>query len=330
MTVRRRDFITLLGGTAAAWPLVARAQQGERVRRVVALMGGDEGDPEAKNRFSIFRERLAELGWTDSRNLRLDVRWAAGNAERMRIFAKELVDLQPDVIFATTPAATKAMQRQTRTIPIIFTGVGDPVTGGLLEIVAKPEGNTTGATNYVPSFGGKWLELLKEAVPPVSRAALIFNPDISTGAYFAPLEAAASQFAVTLIRVPYRDAADLVRAIDAFATTPNGGLIVLPPYPIGSNRALINRLAVEHGLPTLCGDRGFVAEGGLMAYGPDSGDMYRRSASYVDRILRGAKVSDLPVEFPTKFDLVISLKAAKAIGLTIPESLLLRADEVIE
>jgi putative ABC transport system substrate-binding protein len=290
--------------------------------------GGDEGDP--ARRLALFTGTLAELGWIEGRNLRLDVRWAVGDPERMRVFAKELVDLRPEVIFAVTPFATKAMQRQTQIIPIVFTGVGDPVAGGLLENVARPEGNTTGTTNFVPSFGGKWLELLKEAAPRMTRVALVFNPDISTGAYFAPLESAVSQLSVMLIKAPYRDAADLVRALDAFGVSPSGGLIVLPPNPARSDRALINRLAVEHALPSLYGVRDYAVEGGLMSYGPDPKDEWRRSASYVDRILRGAKVAELPVQFPTALELVVNLKTAKAMGLMIPEAFLLRADELVE
>jgi len=327
--MRRRDFITLLGG-AAAWPVVARAQESGRGRRLGMLMGGDEGDPVFKDRVAAFKGTLADLGWIEGRNLRLDVRWAGRDPESMRVFTTELVDLRPEVIFAPSLAAAKAVQQQTQTIPIVFAGVGDPVAGGLLGSLAKPEGNTTGATNYVPSFGGKWLELMKEAAPRVTRVALIFNPDISIGAYFAPLEKAASELGVMLMKTSYRDAADLVRAIDAFAMSPNGGLIVLPRAPVGSNRALINRMAVERALPSLYGERSFAAEGGLMSYGPDLRDEYRRSASYVDRILRGTKVAELPVQFPTRFDLVINLKTAKAMGLMIPEAFLLRADEVIE
>jgi putative ABC transport system substrate-binding protein len=327
--MRRREFIALLGG-AAAWPLPVRAQQFDRVRRVSALFGGDESDPIVKDRIAWFRRGLEELGWIEGRNLRSDWRWAAGDPERMRTFAKELVDLRPDVILVNTPAATKAMQRQTQTIPIVFAGVGDPVAGGLLKNVASPEGNSTGVTNYFPSFGGKWLELLKEAVPRLSRVALLFNPDISTGAYFATLEAAAPQFSVSLVRTPYRDAADLVHAIDAFATEPNGGLIILPPAPIATSRALVNRLAVQHGIPMIYGDGAQAAEGGLMSYGPVYRDLYQRNAYYVDRILRGAKPAELPVQFPTKFELVVNLKVAKAMGLILSEGFLLRADELIE
>jgi putative tryptophan/tyrosine transport system substrate-binding protein len=325
--MRRREFIGLLGG-AAAWPLAARAQQADRVRRVGALLGSDQGDSDANNRLAAFAQRLAELGWNDGRNLRLDVRWGAGDAERMRRFAKELVDLRPDAIFTSSGAATRATQRETQTIPIIFSAVGDPTAGGLLENVAKPEGNTTGATNYIPSFFGKWLELLKEAVPRVSRVGLVFNPDLAVRPnYFEAIEGAASHLSVMLTRIPYRDAADLVRAIDAFGRDPNGSLIILPPLPTSTNRALINRLALEHALPTMFPD---ATAGGVLAYGPDFQEIYREGASYVDRVLRGAKVAELPVQFPTKFKLVVNLKIAKAIGLTIPEGFLLRADELIE
>jgi putative ABC transport system substrate-binding protein len=327
--MNRRDLMTLIGG-AAVLPVAARAQQGERARRIGILFGRDEGDLEMKKRLSWLTEALAELGWSDGRNMHLDLRWGAGDLDRMRVYAKELVDLKPDVLLGQTPAATKALQRQTETIPIVFAAVGDPVAGGLLQSVSTPEGNTTGVTNYFASLGGKWLELLKEAAPFVSRIALIFNPTISTGAYFAPLEGAASHFDISMIRTPYRDAADIVRAIDTFAAEPNGGLIILPPAPIADNRALINRLAVQHKLPAMHTDRSFVAEGGLMSYGTIARDEYRSSASYVDRILRGAKPAELPVQFPTKFELVVNLKIAKAMDLTIPESFLLRADELIE
>jgi putative tryptophan/tyrosine transport system substrate-binding protein len=327
--MNRREIVALVGGTAV-WPAAARAQQGERVRRIGVLLGRDEGDPEMKSRMSWLMQDLAELGWVDGHNTRLDIRFGAGDLGRIREYAKELVALKPDVLFVQTPAATKELQHQTQTIPIVFSAVGDPVAGGLLKSVSKPEGNTTGATNYLPSLGGKWLELLKEAAPAIPRIALIYNPDISTGAYFNTLEAAASQFRVPLIRTPYRDAADLVRAIDTFAAESNGGIIVLPPAPIAANRALINRLAMQHTLPAMHTDRSFVAEGGLMSYGIVGRDEYRRSATYVDRILRGAKPAELPVQFPTKFELIVNLKVAKAMGLSLPESFLLRADELLE
>jgi putative ABC transport system substrate-binding protein len=329
MIIRRREFITLVGG-AATWPVAARAQQPGQVRRIGVLLTGDEGDRASKIRLSWLSQDLSDLGWIDGRNLRLDLRWPGGDLDRIRMFAKDLVELKPDVIFVSSPAATQALQRQTQTIPIIFTGVGDPVVGGMLKNVARPEGNTTGVTNLIPSIGGKWLELLKEVVPRTSRIALIFNPDISTGAYFAPIEAAASLFAITVIKTPYRDAADLVRAIDAFAADADGGLIVLPPNPVASNRALVNRLAVQHALPVIYSNTENTGEGGLMSYGPDIRDLYRRCASYLDRILRGGKVAELPVQFPTKFTLAVNITTAKAMGLTIPESFLLRADELNE
>jgi putative ABC transport system substrate-binding protein len=330
--MKRRKFITLIGGVAAIWPLAARAQQREGVRRLGVLLFGDEGDPVGKERYSAFVQRLADLGWIDGRNLRIDLRWGTGNTERIGRFAKELVELRPDAIFTGGGATTRAVQRETGTIPIIFAGVGDPADGKFLKNVAKPEGNTTGSTNYVPSFFGKWVELLKEAVPQVSRVGLVFNADLSTtpSRVLVPLQDAASRFAVMVTRIPYRDAADLVRAIDTFGREPNGSLIVLPPVPTDINRALINRLALEHALPTVVGDFRTIAAGGLLAYGPDFRELYVVAASYVDRVLRGAKVAELPVQFPTKFTLVINLKTAKAIGLTIPEALLLRADEVIE
>jgi putative ABC transport system substrate-binding protein len=317
--MKRRQFVFLLtgiAGTSILRPPAVRAQQAGRVRRIGVLWGGTEGDPVLKNRHSWITQDLAELGWAEGRNVQLDVRWGAGDPGRMQTLAKELVGLQPDVILVSTPAATKTMQAQTQTIPIVFTGVGDPVASGVLTNIARPEGNATGITNYFP--------------PRVSRIGLIFNPDISTGAYFGALEAAAAQFSVMLVKIPYRDAADIVHAIDAFSGEPNGGLILLPPGPSGENRALINRLAIQHMLPMMVGGSEFVAEGGLMSYGPNTRDNTRRAASYLDRILRGTKPAELPVQFPTKFELVVNLKTAKAMGLTISESVLLRADELIE
>jgi putative ABC transport system substrate-binding protein len=330
--MKRRKFIVMLAGAVAVpsviRPSETRAQPADR--RIGMLFGGSEGDPVAKSRLAWYTQDLADLGWTEGRNLRLDVRWGAGDLDRIQKFASELVGLRPDVLIVNTPAATKTMQAQTKTIPIVFTGVGDPVAGGVLKNIARPEGNATGVTNYVPSMGGKWLELLKEAAPRVSRIGLIFNPDVSTGAYFAALEAAASQLAVTLSKIPYHDAADLVHAIDAFSAEPNCGLILLPPSPNDSNRALINRLAVQHALPTMAVLTEHTAEGALMSYAPSARDINRRAASYVDRMLRGAKPAELPVQFPTTYELVFNLKTAKSIGLAIPESILLRADGLIE
>jgi putative tryptophan/tyrosine transport system substrate-binding protein len=331
--MRRREFIAGLGGAAASsaiWPLRGGAQQ-PRMRRIGVLMGYDENDRTAKAYFSGFTQGLAELGWTDGRNMRVDVRWAAANVVRMRTFANELIDLQPDIIVVNSAEATKAVQGQTQTIPVIFLMAGDPVGNGIVGNISRPGGNITGFT-YESAIGGKWLELLKEALPRLARVALIFNPELLGGQAYLPLiELAAAQYAVTAIRTPVRNAAAIERAIEAFAGEPNGGLILVPPPLLAAHRELINRLAVQHQLPTIYQDRHFATEGGLMSYGTDIGELFRRGGpSYVDRILRGAKVSELPVQFPTKFELVINQKTAKAMGLEIPPLLLNRADEVIE
>jgi putative ABC transport system substrate-binding protein len=324
--MRRREFIAGLGSTAA-WPLAARAQQGNRVRRIGVLVRSD--DASTKVALAAFTQELRDLGWTDGHNMRIEFRGGAGNPDQIRMFAKELVDLQPDVILVGGFAAAKAAQQQTHTIPLVFAGVGDPVSGGLVASISHPEGNSTGITNLFPSVAGKWLELLKEFAPRVARVALVFNPELSSGTYFASIEAAAAQYAVTAIRAPVRNAAEIDRAVEAFAAEPNGGLMVLPPLRDDSDFKLINQLALRHRLPTIYSSRLAVIAGALMSYG--TGDLiYRQAASYVDRILRGAKVSELPVQFPTKFELVVNLKTAKAIGLEIPATLLARADEVIE
>jgi len=326
--MRRRDFIAAVGGAAAAWPLAARAQQGERVRRVGMRRGADESDFQ-KERVSLFTATLAEAGWIDGRNLRLDVRWAAGDPGRMRTFAKELVDLKPDVLVAQTPAATKALQAVTQGIPIVFIGVGDPVAGGLLKNIARPEGNTTGATNYLPSFGGKWLELLKEAAPRVVRVGLLFNPELQfSRTYFPSIEAAASQLAVRVVRIPYRSPAELGDGADSIAAEPNGGVIILPP--VGAYPPDFFLRLQQNRLPAIAGARAGLTAGVLMFYGADNTDLFRRAASYVDRILHGEKPGDLPVQFPIKFEMVLNLKVAKAIGITFQASLIALADKVIE
>jgi len=328
--MRRREFMTLLG-VAAAWPLAARAQQGERVRRIGVLAAGTEADQASQAQVGALRDGLAKLGWVEARNLRIDLRFGGGDADRIRAFAAELVTLVPEVIVTSGVEATLALQRQTQTIPIVITGVGDPVANGIVKSLARPEGNTTGVTNLFSSIGGKWLELLKEAALRVERVALIYNAQVIQNVGFFPsIEEAAQRLAVKAIKLPYRDAVDLVRGIDAFASEPNGGLMVLPPRPADAARGAILRLAAQHRLPTIYQDRAYAQEGGLMAYGSNTEDNFRRSSYFVDRILRGAKVSELPVEFPTKFELVINLKTAKALGLEIPATLLARADEVIE
>jgi putative ABC transport system substrate-binding protein len=327
--MKRREFIAGIG-IAVAWPVVARAQQSERMRRIGVLMPYAERDPVAEAYLSGFIRGLTDLGWTDGRNVRIDYRWAAGSLDRMRASAKELADLQPDVIVVQSIPVTRAVQQQTRTIPIVFVAVGDPVANGLVGSLSRPDSNTTGVTNLFPSVAGKWLELLKEASPHIARAALLFNPEIVDRNYLPAIEAAATQYAVTTVRIPIRDASEIERAIESFAAEPNGSLIVVPPL-VGPDQEWVSRLALRHRLPAIYANRVYAVEGGLMSYGPDLADLFRRGgASYVDRILRGAKPGDLPVQFPTKFELVVNLKTAKAIGLTIPEIFLLRADEVIE
>jgi putative ABC transport system substrate-binding protein len=330
--MRRRDFIAGLSGAAVAWPLAAYAQQVGRVRRIGLLAGPAESDQSIQARIAIFREGLAKLGWSEDRNLRIDLRFGDQDADRISTYAAELVSLAPDVIVTTTGATTRAVQQQTRTIPIVITGAGDPVVIGLVKNLARPEGNVTGITNLFNSIGGKWLELLKEVAPWIERVGVIYNAQLvsSDSGYFPSIEEAARALAVKTIKVPYRSTLDIVRGIDSFATEPNGGLIVAPPPPIPTNREAIRQLTAQHRLPAIYEARPYAAEGGLMAYGSVQGDLFRRAVFFVDRILRGAKVSELPVEFPTKFELVINLKTAKTIGLTVSESFLLRADEVIE
>jgi putative ABC transport system substrate-binding protein len=336
--MRRRDFITLVGG-AAAWPLAARAQQAERMRHIGALIGASESDPEWRAYVAVFREELARLGWTEGRNLRIDFRFSEGGANRMRDQAAELVRLAPDLIFTATAAATRAAQQQTQTIPIIFEGAGplgdsqfqlDP--GRAVKNIARPEGNATGFTNIYASMGGKLVELLKEIAPHVARVGFVFNPTTNTTGspppLFPSIEAAAQALAIKVINTPFRNAAELDRTIGAFAAEPNGGLIVNPA--VVTNRDLLLRLAAQYRLPLISPFRSDPAEGGLMAYGSDSAELFRGAASYVDRILRGAKPSELPVQYPKKFDLIINLKTARALGLTVPPNLLAIADEVIE
>jgi putative ABC transport system substrate-binding protein len=329
--VQRRSFLTLLGGAAAAWPLAAGAQQDGRVRRIGVLMGGTE-DPMALAAIAALREELAKRGWVEGRNLQMQVRFGGGDVDRFRTLSAELVSLAPDVIVCQTGAATRALQQQTQTIPIVITGAGDPAGTGFVKNIARPEGNTTGITNLYASIGGKWLELLKEIAPRVTRVGLIYNDriDIIDSVYEPWIEQAALTLGATTFKVLDRDALDIVRALDAFATEPNGGLIIMPPGPTAPNRETIFRLAANHKLPTIGSEKSYVAEGALLSYGSDAVDRYRRAAAYVDRLLRGAKVIDQPIQFPTRFELLINLKTAKAIGLSVSESFLVRADEVIE
>jgi putative tryptophan/tyrosine transport system substrate-binding protein len=330
--MRRREFIAGLGG-AAAWPVVGRAQQGERVRRVGVLMGLDETDPLGKARFSGFTQRLAELGWTEGRNLRIDVRWAAGNVDRMRLFAKELVGLKPDVILATSTPVTAALQGETRTIPIVFANLNDPVASGFVAGLPRPGGNLTGLLNAEATMAGKRLQLLTEIAPGIKRVAIMFSPDTApyVRSYFQPsLEAAARLLQVEPIIAPVHSDAEIEMAITSLAREPGGGLITVPDNFVNSHRQTVISLAARNGIPAVYHISVYVRDGGLLSYGVDDVDIYRRAASYVDRILRGEKPSDLPVQLPVKFEMAVNLKTAKALGLAVPQSILLSADEVIE
>jgi putative tryptophan/tyrosine transport system substrate-binding protein len=325
--LKRREFITLLGGVAAAGPVAVRAQPGERVRRIGLLDAWtDEGS--RANRVAL-AQGLAALGWIEGRNLKTEQRFGGGDADRMGTAAAELVALTPDLIVAFGAAPTRALQHATQTIPIVFTAAGDAAAIGLVKDIAHPDGNTTGFSSFEPTMAGKWLELLKQAAPRLARIAVVFNPDLAPTAlrYLAVIEPAARALAVQAIKMPFRDTIELVRAIDAFAAEPNGGLLVLPPPIIPET---IIKLAAQHRLPAMYAILALAADGGLLAYGADYFDQHRRAAAYVDRLLRGAKVSELPVQFPTKYLLVVNVKTAKAIGLAIPEAFLLQADELIE
>jgi putative ABC transport system substrate-binding protein len=324
--MRRRDFITLLGGTAAVWPLAARAQQGERVRRIGMLIV-DGGPFASAVQPAAFREGMAKLGWIEGRNLQIDLR--VSNGLSLGADSDALVNLNPEVIFAISGAAARAAQRATKTIPIVFVGAGDPVEGGLTRNVTRPTGNATGFGNSLESLGGKWLELLKGAAPRITKVARIYNSEIGLGQARLAVRAAADKLGITVSDTPVRNPDEIERAITAFAAEPNGGLLLTGPHPAGNLNAVL-QLAVRYRLPTIFGATKVVAEGLLMSYGPDTPELVQAAASYVDRILRGAKPADLPIQYPTRFPLVINLKTAKAIGLEIPPTLIALADEVIE
>jgi putative tryptophan/tyrosine transport system substrate-binding protein len=331
--MRRREFIAGLGG-AAAWPLAARAQQPDRTRRIGVLLGYDESDPEGKAELAGFTQGFAELGWIDGRNVRIDVRWAPGSVDWMRTFAKELVELQPGVIVANSTPATTALQRETRTIPIVFVIVSDPVGAGFVASLTRPGGNITGFINMEGAMGGKWLQLLTEIAPSVKRVAIMFNPDTAPGggSYHLPsFEAAARSLKVAPIAAPVHSDAEIETVITTLGREPGGGLVVMPDVFTVEHRAPIILAAARNNVPADYPWSFVVArEGGLFSYGPDLVDIFHRSASYVDRILRGEKPAELPVQLPVKFKAAINLKTAKALGLTVPQSILLRADEVIE
>jgi putative ABC transport system substrate-binding protein len=328
--MRRREFISLLGG-AAAWPLAAGAQQGERMRRLGVLMNLAADDPLSTARVTALAQGLQELGWTVGRNLQIDTRWAAADADLFRRYATELVAAAPDVVLASTSAAVAPFQEVSRTVPIVFVSIIDPVGAGYVASLARPGGNATGFLLYEYSISGKWLELLKQIAPRMTRAAVLRDPATTAGiGQFAAIQAVAPLFGVELSPVDVRDVAEIERGVGAIARESNGGLIVTGSPAQGVHRKLILTLAARHQLPAVYPWRYMAADGGLISYGPDIADQYRRAASYVDRILRGENPADLPVQAPTKYELIINLKTAKALGLTIPLPLLGRADEVIE
>jgi putative ABC transport system substrate-binding protein len=331
--LKRRDVITLLGGAAVAWPLAARAQQPDRVRRIGVLMGYAESDSDAQAWYAAFREELQKLGWTEGRNTQIDTRWATpADAGSMRRFAKELVALQPDLFLSSTTPTTTALLQQTRTIPIVFAIVADPIGSGFVASFARPGGNVTGFIFTEPTMAGKWLELLKEIAPRVARVAMLFNPASATYAeyWLNPFKAAAASFAIEPIAAPVRDRSELESVVAAQAREPNGGLIAMPDSFTDAHRAEITSLAARYRLPAVYPFRFFVEVGGLLSYGVDRTDNFRRAATYADRILKGEKPSELPVQAPFKYELVINLKTAKALGLDVPLHLQQLADEVIE
>jgi putative tryptophan/tyrosine transport system substrate-binding protein len=328
--VKRRTFIAGLG-SAAAWPLAADAQQADRVRRIGVLMTYDENDPQGKTYVSAFTQALADLGWSDGRNVRMDLRWPGGDINRIRALAQELVGLQPDIILASSAVATAALQRETRTIPIVFAGVTDPVARGIVARLDRPSGNITGFAITEATLGGKWLELLSEIAPGLKRAAIMFNPDIGAASVYMPsLETAARSIKVVPIITPVRSDAEIETAIIALGREPGGGLVIMLDVFMIAHRAPIISAAARNNVPAVYGLAAFARDGGLLSYGVDGVDIWRRAATYVDRILRGAKPAELPVQLPTKFEMVLNLKTAKALGLAVPQSVLLRADEVIE
>ena len=329
--MKRREFITLLGGATVGWPLAARAQQAERMRRIGVLSPATETDPTDRRLLEVFRQALQKLGWIDGRTVLIDTRWTAGDPGRARKYAAELVALTPDVILADGGSVVGLLLQEIRSVPIVFTLTPDPVGAGFVESLARPGGNATGFTLFEYGIGGKWLELLKEITPGVMRAAVVRDPALPQGTgLFGAIQSAASSFGVELTPVNVRDASEIERAIGAFARSPHGGLIVTASILAVLHRDLLVTLAAQQKLPAVYFHRLFVAAGGLISYGPDLSEQYVRAAGYVDRILKGEKPADLPVQAPTKYELVINQKTAKALDLAVPDSLLARADEVIE
>ena len=328
--MKRRQFITLLGG-AATWPLAARARQGERVRRIGVLMGTAENDRDQKASLSALVNALAALDWKDGQNIRIEYRWAGGDAALLRTYAAEFAGLSLDVALAQGTPATVALRQAAPVTPIVFVSVADPVRSGLVASLARPGGNATGFTNYETTIAGKWLATLIEVAPGVKRVAVLVNPDnVGNEALLGAMEAAASKLRIRLILAFVRNAVEIERTIETFASQDGGGLLILADFVTLAHRELIVSLALRHGLPTTFSERSFVGAGGLVSYGIDRAELFRRSAAYIDRILRGTKPADLPVQQPTTFELIINVRTAKALGLTIPETFLIRADEVIE
>ncbi len=328
--MRRREFLVVLG-SAAAWPLAAGAQQSEQMRRIAALMSAGTDDAQGQAGVAAFQQGLEKLGWSAGRNMRIDIRWSQNNVSRNRQYASELVALAPDVILASGTLGVTALQNATRTLPIIFVRVSDPVGAGVVDNLARPGGNATGFMNFEYSLSGKWLELLKQIAPQVTRAAVMRDPaNPAAVGQFAAIQSVAQSLGFELRSVDTRDAGEIERTIAAFSRSPNGGLIVTPSASDGLHHDLIIILAARHKLPAVYTERERVTEGGLISYGPDWVDQFRRAAVYVDRILKGEKPTDLPVQAPTKFELAINLKTAKALGVTVPPTLLAAADKVIE
>jgi putative ABC transport system substrate-binding protein len=331
MSMRRREFITLVGGTATTWPLAARAQQRKPMRRIGALIPLAASDPQVQARYAAFLQGLQQLGWTVGNNVQIESRWSAGNEDETRKYAAELVALAPDVIFTSGSAGLGPLQRATRTVPIVFALAPDPVGAGFVDSLARPGGNITGFTPYDYGLGAKWLELLKQIVPSVTRVAVLRDPAITGGiGLWGAIQSVSPSFGVELRPVDVRDANEMERALAAFAGSPNGGLILTGSAGAIIHRDLIIALAARHQLPAVYYERYFAAAGGLICYGSDSVEQFRLAAGYVDRILKGEKPADLPVQAPTKYELVINLKTARALGLEVPPTLLARADEVIE
>jgi putative ABC transport system substrate-binding protein len=331
--MKRREFISLIGGAAAAWPLAARAQDPGRVRRIGVLFAFFDYDPESQARIAAFQQELENLGWREGQNIQIEYRWASGDAERFRAFAAELVAARPDVLVAHASPSAEALARATRTIPIIFVAVSDPVASGLAASLSEPGGNATGFTNFETSMGAKWVEFLKELSPRLARVALLFNPATAPGrgsTYLQSVEAAARSFGIDSMHATVSSEAQIEDAIATLSLRPDSGLIIMPDVFMTNHRDLITVLATRHALPAIYPFRYFAEGGGLISYGIDLSDIFRRAAGYVDKVLRGAMPSSLPVQHPDKFELVINLKIARALRLAVPRILLARANEVIE